>query len=75
MTTATRWSFSAGIRYENRVRLYEAASGLIFIEYREETEGGGKAKRVRQSLGHRDRTKGGAAGEGDRRGRHSPGGP
>ena len=44
MTTATRWSFSAGIRYENRVRVYEAASGLIFIEYREETEGGGKAK-------------------------------
>jgi integrase len=55
MTTARRWSFSAGARHENRVRVYEIASGLIFVEYREKVGGSGKARRIRQSLGHRDR--------------------
>jgi integrase len=56
MTTTKRWSFSAGARHRNRVRAFEAPTGLIFIEYRERTEGSGAARRMRQSLGHRDRT-------------------
>src|SRR5260370_476991 len=56
MTTAKRWSFSAGARHRNRVRALEAPTGLLFIEYRERTEGRGVARRIRQSLGHRYRT-------------------
>jgi integrase len=56
MTTAKRWSFSAGARHRNRVRAFEAPTGLLFIEYRERTEGSDTARRIRQSLGHRDRT-------------------
>ena len=55
MTKAKRWSYSAGIRGVNRVRAFEGATALLFIEFRERGESGGKLVRRRQSLGHRDR--------------------
>jgi integrase len=56
MTIPKRWSFSAGARHRNRVRAFEAPTGLLFIEYRERIEGSDRARRTRQSLGHRDRS-------------------
>jgi integrase len=55
MTTARRWSFSAGARGTNRVRAYEARSGALFVEFWERDEATGKLCRRRASLGHRDR--------------------
>lgn len=55
MTTATRWSYSAGKRGTNRVRAYEEPSGLILVEYWECEDGTSRRRRRRCSLGHRDR--------------------
>ena len=57
MTKPKGWSYSAGERRKNRVRVFEEPSGLIFVEYREREEGEERARRKRQSLGHRDRNK------------------
>lgn len=55
MTNAKRWSYSTGTRRKNRVRVYEAPSGLLFLEVWESDGGSGRARRNRVSLGHRDR--------------------
>lgn len=55
MTNAKRWSYSAGTRRKNRVRVFEAPSGLLFMEVRECDGDQGPARRKRVSLGHRDR--------------------
>lgn len=47
--TKDRWSYSAGERGRNRVRVFEHDSGLLMLEYRD------NGKRTRMSLGHRDR--------------------
>ncbi len=57
MTKTKRWSFSAGEKYRNRVRVFEEPSGLILVEYWERGEGESRARRKRLSLGHRDRTR------------------
>ena len=55
MDDAKGWSYSAGVKGKNRVRAFEARSGLLFVEYRERDDDTGKVKRRRHSLGHRDR--------------------
>ena len=51
------WSYSAGEKRKNRVRVFEESSGLIFVEYREREDGKERARRIRHSLGHRNRDK------------------
>ncbi len=48
-TNKVRWSYSAGERGRNRVRVYEHASGALMLEVRD------RGRRKRISLGHRDR--------------------
>lgn len=47
-TNKVRWSYSAGERGRNRVRVYEHASGVLMLEFRD------RGRRKRISLGHRD---------------------
>jgi integrase len=54
MTTAKGWSHSEGTRGKNRVRVFEHWNGTLYIEFYER-ENGGRARPVRQSLGHNDR--------------------
>ena len=56
MTAARRWSRSEGTRGKNRVRVFEHWNGILYIEFHER-QPGGRAKPVRQSLGHKDREK------------------
>ncbi len=49
MARTKRWSYSTGQRGRNRVRAFEHASGLLFLEFND------KGHRTRISLGHRDR--------------------
>ncbi len=50
------WSFSAGERGRNRVRVYfDPSRGVIFAEYYERLAADGPARRARISLGHADR--------------------
>lgn len=49
MTEPKGWSYAAGEKGKNRVRVYEGRSGPIHLEYRDD------GKRRRHSLGHRDR--------------------
>ena len=52
------WSYSAGERGRNRVRVFgHQTTGLLFLEYYEEGPGGSTAKRKRVALGHLDREK------------------
>ena len=50
-----RWSYSAGEWGNSRVRAYEDKRGGILVEFYEREAGCGKARRIRLSLGHRDR--------------------
>ena len=54
MTTARSWSHSEGTRGKNRVRVFEHWNGTLYIEFYDRGSGG-RAKPVRQSLGHCDR--------------------
>lgn len=47
-----RWSYKAGAKGENRVRVFERASGALYLEYYDEA-----GKRIRHALGHRDRAR------------------
>ena len=49
MARTKRWSYSTGQRGRNRVRAFEHASGLLFLEFDD------KGQRRRISLRHRDR--------------------
>ncbi len=57
MSAKKRWSYVAGEKGSNRVRAYEDRRGGILVEFYEREPGCAKAKRVRLSLGHRDRRK------------------
>jgi integrase len=50
-TRTTGFSYMAGEKGRNRVRVFEKDSGILVLEYRD------GPKRVRRSLGHRDREK------------------
>ena len=54
--TKSQWSYSTGERGRNRVRAFEHSSGVLMLEFYERQRGT-NARRVRLSLGHRDRTK------------------
>ncbi len=53
----TRWSYVAGEKGSSRVRAYEDRRGGILVEFYDREPGCAKTKRVRLSLGHRDRRK------------------
>jgi integrase len=55
MSTAKRWSYSAGARGTNRVRVFEERSGALYVEVWERDATSGKLRRERTPLGHRDR--------------------
>jgi len=50
-TKSKGWSYSAGERGRNRVRVFEHPTGVLMVEFRD------RGKRRRVSLGHRDREK------------------
>ena len=54
--TKSQWSYSTGERGRNRVNTFEHSSGVLMLEFYERQRGT-NARRVRLSLGHRDRTK------------------
>ncbi len=55
MTAKRGWSYCAGKRGRNRVRVFEHPEcGILFVEYYERDLTSGKSKRIRCSLGHRD---------------------
>ena len=56
MSTTQRWSYSAGERGRNRVRVFENRHGMLYVEFYERSTGS-RARSTRQSLGHRDRDK------------------
>lgn len=49
------WSYSTGERGTNRVRAFEKATGLLFLEFYDRDAGQPFMSRKRISLGHRDR--------------------
>ncbi len=49
-TKAAAWSFIAGEKGRNRVRVYERGAFGIYLDFRDED-----GRRVRQPLGHGDR--------------------
>ncbi len=52
---AKSWSYSAGEWGSSRVRAYEDKRGGILVEWYEREPGQSKPRRVRTSLGHRNR--------------------
>jgi integrase len=51
-----RWSYKTGEKGRNRVRVYEDETrAVIFVEFYEDAPGEVESRRVRISLGHRDR--------------------
>jgi hypothetical protein len=50
------WSYSAGERGRNRVRVFEHhVSGTLFLDFYEAAPGGARPRRKRMALGHTDR--------------------
>ena len=54
MTTASSWSYSAGERGRNRVRVFENRNGMLYVEFYERGWNG-EARPKRYSLRHQDR--------------------
>ena len=54
MSTTRFWSYSAGERGRNRVRVFENRRSMLYVEFYEPRPGR-CVRAKRQSLGHRDK--------------------